>query len=236
MKAKKAKPKATVCVFCGAPDPTTWDHVPPKNLFRKPRPANLVTVPSCSDCNGGASKDDEYFRLMMTLREDVRDTGAARWAADSAMRSLRRPEGRGLLQSLLSITEEVDVRTPAGIYLGRRGVYKPELTRLYRVVSRSVRGLFYHERGYPLPQTYNVVTYLLPEEWDVERSETAVARTATGIAQTILSKSSPRIIGRKELLYSWETATQDRDASAWLLIFYQRIPFLTLTAPPKPSG
>jgi hypothetical protein len=172
---------------------------------------------------------------MMTLREDLRD-GAARWAADSAMRSLRRPEGRRLLQSLLRITEEVDLRTPAGIYLGRRGVYKPELARLYRVVGRTVRGLFYHEQGSPLPQTYGVVTYLLPDDWDAERLETDVARTAIGIAESLRARHSPRIIGRKEVLYSWETTPQDPYASAWLLIFYQRIPFLTLTAPPRPSG
>ncbi len=30
-------------------------------------------------------------------------------------------------------------------------------------------------------------------------------------------------------MYMWETTPQDPHASAWLLIFYQRIPFLTLT-------
>ncbi len=53
------------CVYCGAEAGNTKDHVPPKCLLRKPYPANLLTVPSCADCNSGFSKDEEYFRLII---------------------------------------------------------------------------------------------------------------------------------------------------------------------------
>lgn len=49
------------CVLCGKNIATTREHVPPKNLFKKPRPDNLITVPACENCNSGSSKDDEYF-------------------------------------------------------------------------------------------------------------------------------------------------------------------------------
>lgn len=235
MKAKKLKPKAAACVFCGAPDPTTWDHVPPKNLFRKPRPSNLLTVPSCQGCNEGASKDDEYFRLMLSIRQDMR-AGPARWAADVAMRSLERPEARGLLHSLLHILEEVDIRTPAGIYLERRGVYTPQMARLYRVVGRTVPGLFYHERGYALPQEYHVTTYLLPDAWDVERLVASIARKALSMAHLVRAQARVGIIGRHEFRYQWQAVPEDRNASAWLLTFYQRIEFLTITTPPRSRG
>ena len=38
---------------------------PPKCLIRKPYPANLLTVPSCEECNNSSSEDEEYFRLVM---------------------------------------------------------------------------------------------------------------------------------------------------------------------------
>lgn len=53
------------CVYCGKDAGETKDHVPPKCLLPKPFPANLLTVPSCITCNGGLSKDEEYFRLMI---------------------------------------------------------------------------------------------------------------------------------------------------------------------------
>lgn len=234
MKASKRKPKPTLCAHCGAPDPATVDHVPPKNLFSRPLPSNLITVPSCWDCNAGASEDDEYFRLMLSLRSDVREEGA-RWAAESAMRSLARAEGQGLLRLLLSTIEEVDLRSPAGIYLGRSGLYKPDMDRLYRVVSRTVRGLFYDERGYPLPQRYNVRTHLLPDEGDIDRLETSVGGKAIEIARAVLLRPGPRIIGRNELRYWWQAMPEDQDATAWVAVFYQRIAFLTLAVPPQPA-
>ena len=68
----KKKPKNYgECVYCGREAQLTSDHIPPKNLFPKPRPSNLITVPSCKRCNRSASKDDEYLRLVLVMREDV---------------------------------------------------------------------------------------------------------------------------------------------------------------------
>lgn len=54
----------TACTYCGSMA-TTEDHVPPKGLIRPSRRVNLWTVPSCNQCNGGASRDEEYFRMMV---------------------------------------------------------------------------------------------------------------------------------------------------------------------------
>src|SRR5208283_2514674 len=53
------------CLYCGRVRPLTRDDVPPKNLFPKPRPSNLITVPSCQKCNQSFMLDDEYFRLVI---------------------------------------------------------------------------------------------------------------------------------------------------------------------------
>lgn len=90
----------------------TTDHVPPQNLFARPLPANIAKIPSCPDSNGGASKDDEYFRLIVALRHDI-DHADAVVAREAALRSLNRPQAPGLRASLLFGTREAEVRSDA---------------------------------------------------------------------------------------------------------------------------
>ena len=56
--------KKQICTYCGA-NATTRDHVPPRLLLEHPFPRNLRPVPSCLDCNQGASKDEEYFLALI---------------------------------------------------------------------------------------------------------------------------------------------------------------------------
>lgn len=49
------------CVYCGAANPTTMDHIPPKGIFPPPRSANLTTVPCCEECNRSFDKDESIF-------------------------------------------------------------------------------------------------------------------------------------------------------------------------------
>ena len=65
------KGKLGICPFCAKEKYLTDDHIPPKNLFPKPRPNTLITVPGCDECNRGNSKDDEYFRLMINMNHAV---------------------------------------------------------------------------------------------------------------------------------------------------------------------
>jgi hypothetical protein len=39
----------------------------PKCLLEKPYPPNILTVPSCTTCNAGFSKDEEYFLAVMAM-------------------------------------------------------------------------------------------------------------------------------------------------------------------------
>jgi len=59
------------CVYCGHTKPLTDDHIPPQSLFRKPRPADLIAVPSCRQCNISASKDDEYFKTVIVPKDKL---------------------------------------------------------------------------------------------------------------------------------------------------------------------
>src|SRR5579872_3566373 len=63
------------CYLCRGTENLTSDHLPPKNLFPKPRPANLITVPCCAACNEGFSKLDEQFRAFITMPVNVSSVG-----------------------------------------------------------------------------------------------------------------------------------------------------------------
>lgn len=87
------------CVFCGAPDATTMDHVPPKGIFTRPRP-KLITVPACETCNGGASQFDEEFKIFLSLRVGMRSAAAQEFWTRGGMPSIR--HNRRMLRTLLT--------------------------------------------------------------------------------------------------------------------------------------
>ena len=91
-----------VCVYCGSENNLTKDHIPPKSLFAKPLPDDLITVPSCRHCNRGASRDDEYFRMVLVQRRDVGGHPEAMQVLDRVVRSLQYPEARRFTRSFLS--------------------------------------------------------------------------------------------------------------------------------------
>jgi len=93
--AKKPKPPGP-CTYCQTVGPLTDDHVPPKLLFSKPRPSNLITVPACFPCNNGAGLDDAYFRLNVAIRENAGEHPNAEPIWKAALKDLTRDEAAGL--------------------------------------------------------------------------------------------------------------------------------------------
>ena len=106
----KTKPRRE-CVYCGSQQKLTRDHIPPKNLFAKPLPSNLVTVPCCRRCNESASKDDEYFRFIIT-RDDAGGHPEARKILPAVLKSLQRPQAMGLTNLMGENLFDIDVNTP----------------------------------------------------------------------------------------------------------------------------
>lgn len=63
------------CYLCRSTESLTKDHLPPKNLFPKPHPSNLISVPCCKTCNEKFSKLDEQFRVFVSTPVNVSDIG-----------------------------------------------------------------------------------------------------------------------------------------------------------------
>ncbi len=216
------------CVFCGTTEGLTSDHVPPDNLFPTPRPSNLITVPSCHECNHGSSKDDTYFRDSLLLWDVIYDHPQARKVVPAVLRSFGRPEQRAYSRSIFDSMRQIDKLSPGGIYLGKGTGVKVDLLRLGRTASKIVKGLFYHEWGMRLPDGCTAhATFLVNEllakdaqmgHWIRETCDNLMRTAHTTIADDVFSYWHHRLEGHAS-------------ASVWLLIFYKKVTFLGITGP-----
>lgn len=121
----------THCIYCGAPA-STRDHVPPKVLLDQPYPPNLRTVPSCRDCNSGASLDEQYFLVLL-----------GHVASSRSIEAKLAPGG--LIDRTLSYAPALEERLLRALDVDEdtgNPVIKPEMQRVKRVVQKIAVGLF----------------------------------------------------------------------------------------------
>jgi hypothetical protein len=144
-----------LCVYCGATDRITNDHVPPKSFFPRPRPNNLRTVPACFACNNTASKDEEYF-LAALMFSDAGVTASGKRLWHEKLQRMY-TKNLGLRKVIGQAFEPVRLTTPAGIYLGKRLGLRINEPRLEAVVVKIVRGLHYLETGSTAPLDWDVL-------------------------------------------------------------------------------
>ena len=173
-----------------------------------------------------ASKDDEYFRLALTIREDVFDNPAVQVILPKVRRSLRKPSKRGYLQSIINDLREIDLKTPGGLFLGHRLADMADLERLDRVISRITKGLFYKELGYPLPKEYISMSF---SESGLSDLDDKVKKGIQEHFIPIILSTEPTSIGEKVFTY-WSVITQeDQNTSIWIMEFFENIRFLSMT-------
>jgi len=153
-----ARNKPGECVYCGRTAKLTKDHIPPRRLFGKLPVAQLITVGCCSDCNKAASKDDEYFKLNLALKNEIREEPDVQEIIPSVLRSLQREEARGLRTTFFSGVEEIELKSADGLFVRHRATFRVDLERLSRVPNRVVKGLFWRTYGRRLPNEYGVRT------------------------------------------------------------------------------
>ena len=217
------------CVYCGSKKQTTDDHVPPKNLFPKPRPSNLITVPCCRRCNNMASKDDEYFRSMLAMRIDAGEHPEVQKVLPIVFRSLRRPQASGFTRKLIQNVTPIDVQTPAGIIVGRVGGYAVENERLERVVARTVRGIYWHSYGVRLPGNYEANCY--EQSHLLDSCDQDVLQEFAENFTPMFGKPPDAVIGNRVFEYWHRCDVNDKYKSAWILRFYGSVCYYCITWP-----
>lgn len=217
------------CTYCEAPDPGTRDHVPPKCLFPVDRRDNLITVPCCESCRKGTGLDDEYFRDMLVMRADLAGHPAVKKLLPKVLRSLRKPEQEAYAKRLAETARLIDVETEGGLYLGKAGTYNVDLSRLARVVQRTVRGLYWEEtEGNRLPPETTVEVRAISEFRDMDLEGAASLDRLVEMAKV---QGHGRKIGDDVFRYQLGF-TENRRNTVWLLTFFGQIHFLGVALHP----
>lgn len=224
--------KAGICVYCGRVAVLTADHIPPKLLFPKPRPLNLITVRSCNECNQGASKDDEYFRLATSIRSDIGGHPAASQVIPTVLRSLGKPEATGLTKTFIRSLCDMTILGENGEPVQVKEGFRCDTKRIERVATRITKGLYSHHFGQPLPTDHFVVTYSGAGLQSVDYS---TARRVIGCVAKV-SSGDPKRIGEGVFAY-WHHLVPSchGEVTVWLLVFYERSWILSMTTPANRS-
>jgi hypothetical protein len=209
-----ARRNITPCVYCGGDEDMTRDHVPPRNLFPSPRPSNLITVPCCRECNRGFSRDDEFFRTAIACAECSSSHPEAVKLWNAKIRRQLTRGGRGAIREL--IRQTFGTSGPVTTV----NVKQTDL-RLARCVKRIVKGLFFHDRGEPLPRS-SVIRMDLDVDWGVSSECRTFAAT---------HRDGGHHFGDGVFSY-WSTPIDSSAGNAgWLLLFYESIPIRCAVAP-----
>jgi hypothetical protein len=198
------------CAYCDRLA-TTRDHVPPEKLFTPPRPSNLITVPSCGSCNHGASDDDEVFRNELSIMAG--SFGESAKAVERLQPSMRIRRNRATLTRMVLGAQPVERYSKGGIYLGL-GYAVPVVPRVQeRVITRIVRGLYWHHVGTRVPEDAKIELAFIDKrkpDW-----EEGLALLRPLMLRHIL-------IGDGETFqYLYGQANDDPTFSVWLPIFFK---------------
>lgn len=215
------KQKIGQCVYCGSNGPITKDHIPPGNLFSAPRPNNLIAVPSCFSCNNEASKDDEYFRLVIVSREDTAEHSGAKGVLPATLRAFSKPNKKGFKKAFFNSIHEFECVTPAGLYLGKGAAYDVKTDRLNCVATRVIKGLFYHHKGIRIPEKYQATAYVVSS---LDQNDNEIKTFLSSWAS--LTNNKAQKIGDSVFSYWFHFLEDDENCSMWLLRFFETVDFV----------
>jgi hypothetical protein len=224
--AKSIPKRKGQCVYCGKNGPLTRDHLPPECLFGKPLPKNLITVPCCLDCNGKASRDDEYLRSVFALHGGLSNDPDVDKIRPAFERSLTNPQKVGFALALLGTVRDVYLRAPSGLYLGKGKAFSPDLSRLDKIMQRIAKGIFYHEMKTRLPDSYAIHIY--PVSGLISIKDKRI-KDINNVLLPQLIASGVKIIGEGVFAYAHVHESADKNVSMWLLVFYRTVSFYAFT-------
>ena len=219
--------RMSLCAYCGIAPATTRDHALQKGLFGKnPRPGDLLTVPSCLPCNRSFEKDDEYFKHHLALRLDGETHPRADAVVNEMLRARQRSEGAALTAfvngTLRLRVDGTANESRAAVELGQ----VPAGDRIGRTVARIARGLWHNERGRPLPVGYSVEGVM----WDQLTTDEKDKYFAE------FSGASIRTVADGRCTYLWRFASDDTNASIWLVDLFGVAAYLAVIGLPPESS
>lgn len=220
----------SLCIYCQTNPATTKDHVPPKGLFKEPRPSNLITVPACFECNASFQKDDEYFlNIALDIFASQTEDGAG--VVKKQLRSMRRRESRAKWKPLLNTLMPVELRSEAGLILGSSVAIRIDTNRLMTTVNRIIRGLYYEVVKLPLP--VDAIVGCLPlHEYEKRHPRNSRTPDLVDCIPTLPSQ----VLGDGTFEFRHWIVEEQTFRSFWYLEFYGRLGFVGTTDKKRASA
>ena len=123
-----------VCSYCGSV-PDNRDHVPSRVLLDKPYPENLPVVESCTACNEGFSKDEEYLACFIECVKKGTTDHDETFRAKVAKTLKARPSIKNRIEQSKTENEQGEL------------IWKPETDRIKNVVLKLAQGHMAYELG-----------------------------------------------------------------------------------------
>jgi hypothetical protein len=206
-----------LCVYCSQRPAVNREHVIGRGFYKEPLPSDLITVPTCRECNAekgdgdrrNMSDDEEYLRTVLTISEHCGDHPDANDLMNGkVMRSFTRKPA--FLHSIMDTARMVNPRTAQGIILPQRLSYTVDLDRVRRVMRKVVRGLYYHGTGEPLPPDADITTEPQMEEARFQE------------VWKLVGNKPWLSIGGTVFMYRWGRVPDVPAASAFLMVWYDR--------------
>ena len=153
-----------ICIYCDKPA-TTKEHIPPKQFFKGKSDSPLITVPSCKACNTSFQKDEDFFRQFYVSILMDSSSEAKKLMEGEISRSIRRTPALG--RQMFSQMKLVNAYNKSGLYKGKMTMYQvsdSDNIRINRVVTKIIKGLFYHEFGQIIPEDWIIkVIWITPQ-------------------------------------------------------------------------
>ena len=146
----------------------------------------------------------------------------ARQARKAFIGRLSRPESSGFRRLFASSFTTKDVFSKGGIFLGAREAFRFDAARLYGVVERVVRALYWHEFETRIRRGYQIRAVL--------------DQFGEGLARDLAGKLNwpafTKVAGGN-FWYTFNHGERDPMLSVWLLVFYEQVGFVVTVGKPR---
>lgn len=184
------------CVLCGERNATTKEHVPPRSIFPKPRPSDLITVPACFNCNNDSSQTDESFKVHLGMHV---------WNDEPAMRTL--DHNSKLKAEIISKIKPVQVLDANDQVVGEVHLSLWDRNAHSVTIEKCVKGLYFHHFGEILSSQARIKTHyfqsLTPEL--IKTSENWASNS----------------VGNDDFVYKYTSASNgSQKMSIWIFEFF----------------
>lgn len=207
------------CVYCGAAGARSKDHIPPRGIYSTDNPPpGAPWVRACGTCNGGFSKDDEYFRDTVLKHHVVSDLPAAQSQIDRMLRAMGNPKKLGYVVATLRAFTEVDVRSADGQVVGRQHALNVNNRRFGRVAERIARGLRMWKGEAPSPADALVAVH-----WTDKDIETVWPKIEEFFSFELIHTVQPGVFS-----YALKSAVDHPESFIAVLIFFDVFPIVVV--------